>query len=94
MAAYGLTRLGELVPGGSRRAGLLLVGLFAAAPMGVVLSMTYTEALFCALTAWALVGVLRRQWVLAGAVHAGGGPGAAHRHRVDRRGGCSPPSSP
>ena len=65
-AAYGLTRLGELVPGGSRRAGLLLVGLFAAAPMGVVLSMTYTEALFCALTAWALVGVLRRQWLLAG----------------------------
>ncbi len=67
VAAYGLTRLGELVPGGSRRAGLLLVGLFAAAPMGVVLSMTYTEALFCALTAWALVGVLQRQWVLAGA---------------------------
>jgi len=67
VAAYGLTRLGELVPGGSRRAGLLLVGLFAAAPMGVVLSMTYTEALFCALTAWALVGVLQRRWVLAGA---------------------------
>jgi len=67
VAAYGLTRLGELVPGGSRRVGLLLVGLFAAAPMGVVLSMTYTEALFCALTAWALVGVLQRQWVLAGA---------------------------
>jgi hypothetical protein len=66
VAAYGLTRLGELVPGGSRRAGLLLVGLFAAAPMGVVLSMTYTEALFCAFTAWSLVGVLRRQWVLAG----------------------------
>ncbi len=66
VGAYGLVRLGELVPGGSRRAGLLLVGLFAAAPMGVVLSMTYTEALFCALTAWSLVGVLRRQWLLAG----------------------------
>ena len=66
VAAYGLTRLGELVPGGSRRAGLLLVGLFAAAPMGVVLSMTYTEALFCALTAWSLVGVLQRQWFVAG----------------------------
>jgi hypothetical protein len=66
VAAYGLTRLGELVPGGSRRAGLLSVGLLAAAPMGVVLSMTYTEALFCALTAWSLVGVLQRQWVLAG----------------------------
>jgi hypothetical protein len=66
VGAYGLTRLGELVPGGSRKAGLLLVGLFAAAPMGVVLSMTYTEALFCALTAWSLVGVLQRRWLLAG----------------------------
>jgi hypothetical protein len=65
-AAYGLVRLAELVPGGSRRAGLLLVALFAAAPMGVVLSMAYTEALFCALAVWALVGVLREQWVLAG----------------------------
>lgn len=73
VAAYALVRLGELVPGGSRRAGLLLVGLFAAAPMAVVLSMTYTEALYCALAAWALVGVLRGQWVLAGACAAGAG---------------------
>ncbi|MHA6792157.1 hypothetical protein ACVGVM_01335 [Pseudonocardia bannensis] len=65
-AAYGLTRIGELVPGGSRRAGLLLTGLFAATPMGVVLSMTYTEALFCALAAWSLVWVLQRQWLAAG----------------------------
>lgn len=71
--AYALTRLGELVPGGSRRAGLLLVALFAASPMGVVLSMTYTESLFCALTAWALVGVLRRQWLLAGLCAAAAG---------------------
>lgn len=67
VAAYGLAQLGELVAGGSRRAGLLLVGLFAAEPMAVVLSMTYTEALFCALVVWALVGVLRRDWLLAGA---------------------------
>ncbi len=73
VGAYGLTRLGELVPGGSRTAGLLLTALFAAAPMGVVLSMTYTEALFCALAAWALVGVLRRQWLLAGLCAAGAG---------------------
>lgn len=72
-AAYALTRLGELVPGGSRRAGLVLAGLFAAMPMSVVLSMTYTEALFCALAAWALVGVLRRQWLLAGLCAAGAG---------------------
>jgi hypothetical protein len=72
-AAYGLTALGESVPGGSRRAGLLLTALFAAAPMGVVLSMTYTEALFCALAVWALVGVLREQWLLAGICAAGAG---------------------
>ena len=65
-AAYGLARLGRLVRGGSPRAGYLLVALFAAAPMGVVLSMAYTEALFCALAAWALVGVLERRFVLAG----------------------------
>lgn len=65
-AAYGLTRIGELVPGGSRRTGLLLTALFAATPMSIVLSMAYTEALFCALAAWALVGVLREQWLLAG----------------------------
>ncbi|WP_245607408.1 hypothetical protein [Pseudonocardia spinosispora] len=64
--AHGLARLGELVPGGSRRAGLLLVALVSAAPMGVVWSMAYSEALFCACAVWALVAVLRRNWVLAG----------------------------
>jgi hypothetical protein len=71
--AYAMTRLGELVPGGSRRAGLLLAALFAAAPMSIVLSMAYTEALFCALAAWALVGVLRGRWVVAGLCAAGAG---------------------
>ncbi|MGI8815083.1 MAG: hypothetical protein ACR2G2_07325 [Pseudonocardia sp.] len=64
--AYGLATLGELVPGGSRRAGLLLVTLVAAAPMGIVWSMTYSEGMFCACAVWALVAVLRRNWVLAG----------------------------
>jgi hypothetical protein len=64
--AYGLARIGQLVPGGSERAGLVLVALVAAAPMGVVWSMTYSEALFCACAPWALVGLLRRNWVLAG----------------------------
>ena len=73
VAAYGLTALGTVVPGGSRRAGLILVALFAAMPMAVVLSMTYTEALFCALAVWALVGVLREQWLLAGLCAAGAG---------------------
>ena len=65
-AAYGLARLGRVVRGGSARVGYLLVALFAAAPMSVVLSMPYTEALFCALAAWTLVGVLERRWLLAG----------------------------
>lgn len=46
--------------------GLILTVLFAAAPMGVVLSMAYTEALFCALAVWALIGVVERRWLLAG----------------------------
>lgn len=64
--AHGLARLGEIVPGGSRRAGLLLVALVAAAPMGIVWSMTYSEGLFCACAVWALVHVLRRNWLAAG----------------------------
>jgi len=70
--AYALVRLGERV-GGSRRVGLMLVALFAASPMAVVLSMAYSEALFCALAAWALVGVLERRWLLAGLCCAAAG---------------------
>ena len=73
VAAYGLVRLAETVPHGSRRAGLVLVTLFAAAPMSIVLSMTYSEALFCALAVWCLLGLLRRQWLLAGVCSAAAG---------------------
>lgn len=66
ICAYGLARLGRRVAGGSPKAGLALVALFAASPMAIVLSMAYSEALFCAFAAWALVGVLERRWVLAG----------------------------
>ncbi|WP_347955387.1 hypothetical protein [Gordonia aichiensis] len=52
---------------GERTVGLVLVALFAATPMSVVLNTAYTEALFCALAAWALVGVLEHRWLLAGA---------------------------
>ncbi|GGM77621.1 membrane protein [Longimycelium tulufanense] len=71
-AAYGLVRLGERI-GGSRRVGLYLVVFFAASPMAVVLSMAYSEALFCALAVWALVGVLERRWLLAGVCCAAAG---------------------
>jgi hypothetical protein len=64
--AYGLARIGRQMNGGSRKAGLALVALFASSPMAIVLSMAYSEALFCAFAAWALVGVLERRWVLAG----------------------------
>jgi hypothetical protein len=73
VVAYGLVRLAETVPHGSRRAGLVLVALFAAAPMSIVLSMTYSEALFCALAVWCLLGLLRRQWLLAGLCSAAAG---------------------
>lgn len=69
VCAYGLVRLVAALPFGSpelrQRGGLVLVALFAATPMGVVLSMAYSEALFCALAAWALVGVLERRWLVA-----------------------------
>ena len=60
-------------PGQASTAGLVLVGLFAATPMSVVLNMAYTEAVFCALAGWALVGVLERQWLLAGLCALGAG---------------------
>ncbi|MFL6121167.1 hypothetical protein [Actinophytocola sp.] len=64
--SYGLARLGTNIRGGSRLTGLVLVALFAAAPMSVVLSMAYSEAMFCAFAVWTLVGVLERRWLLAG----------------------------
>ncbi|MQA10945.1 MAG: hypothetical protein GEU98_20790 [Pseudonocardiaceae bacterium] len=66
LSAYALARMGQVIAGGSRRAGWALVALFGGSPMGVVLSMAYSEAMFCAMAAWALVFVLERRWVLAG----------------------------
>jgi hypothetical protein len=64
-AACALVRIGRLFYP-RRPIGLILVALWAGAPMGIALSMTYTEAMFTALAAWALVGVLERNWLLAG----------------------------
>jgi hypothetical protein len=72
LAAYGLSRLGRRI-GGSYGVGLLWVALFAASPMSVVLSMAYSEALFCALAVWALIGVVERKWLLAGMCCAASG---------------------
>ncbi|HET6288340.1 MAG TPA: hypothetical protein VFG15_16530, partial [Amycolatopsis sp.] len=65
--ACGLIRIGRAVlPDRGDRTGLLLVALWAGAPMAIVFSMAYTEAVFCAFAVWALVGVLERRWMLAG----------------------------
>lgn len=71
--AYGLFELGRSVRGGSTGAALVLVALFAASPMAIVLSMTYSEATFCAFAAWALVGVVKKRWILAGICTAAAG---------------------
>lgn len=65
LAAVALFRIG-LVLNGKSQVGLLLVVLWAGAPMAITQSMAYTEGLFTALAAWALLGVLQRQWLLAG----------------------------
>lgn len=46
--------------------GLLLAGLWGVVPHALVQSMAYTESLFTALAAFALVALLRRSWVTAG----------------------------
>lgn len=49
-----------------RRAAMMLGCLWSAFPVSVVLTTTYTEAVFAVFGAAALLFVLRRQWVLAG----------------------------
>ncbi|MEV4435674.1 glycosyltransferase family 39 protein [Streptomyces sp. NPDC049585] len=68
LAAWGIFAVGELRYG--RRAGLALVGLWAALPVGVVQSMAYSESLFTALAAWSLYCVLTGRWAGAGALAA------------------------
>lgn len=62
-AALALHRIGERL--GGRRAGLVLVVLWAGAPLAITQSMVMTEALFVAYAAWALVGLLEQRWTLA-----------------------------
>jgi hypothetical protein len=73
--AYALMRIARAVHTGqgAHKLGLILVVLFAASPMAIVLSMAYSEAMFCALAAWSLVGLLERKWLLAGVMAAAAG---------------------
>ncbi|MDF2255885.1 hypothetical protein [Streptantibioticus ferralitis] len=49
-----------------RRTGVAAALEWAALPHAVVANLAYTEALFAALTAWALYAVLTRSWLWAG----------------------------
>jgi len=77
-AAWGLTRL-VMTLTGDRQISLLTTALWAAAPASFVLSMVYSEALFCALAIWSLIALVERRWltaagltILAGTVHSSG----------------------
>ncbi|CAM5583387.1 glycosyltransferase family 39 protein [Streptomyces abikoensis] len=64
LAAWAVFLIGERLYG--RRAGVALVALWSALPVGIVQSMAYSESLFTALAAWSLYAVLTGRWVRAG----------------------------
>ncbi|OZV81165.1 hypothetical protein CA850_12480 [Micromonospora echinospora] len=64
VAAAGLFALGSHLH--DRRVGFALAVLWGCLPHSVVLTMAYTEALFTALAVWALLALLRRNWLTAG----------------------------
>ncbi len=63
-AACGLTRLSMTLTG-DRRVSLLMTALWASAPGSIVLSMLYSEALFCALAIWSLIALVEQRWLTA-----------------------------
>jgi mannosyltransferase PIG-V len=71
-AAWGLTRLGMALIG-DRRLSLVMVAVWAVAPASFVLSMVYSEALFCALAIWSLVALVERRWLTAAFLTIGAG---------------------
>jgi hypothetical protein len=71
-AAWGLTRLGMALIG-DRRLSLVMVAVWAVAPASFVLSMVYSEALFCALAIWSLVALAERRWLAAAVLTIGAG---------------------
>jgi hypothetical protein len=78
-AAWGIARLGLRLTGDSR-ISLLMVALWAVAPGAMVLSMMYSEALFCAFAVWTLVAVAERRWLTAGVLCLAAG--AVHSNAV------------
>ncbi len=66
--ACAIPHIVRAIPGTDGRAELVTVALVAVSPMSVVLTMAYSEALFCALASWALVFALRHRWWTAGTI--------------------------
>ncbi len=64
VAIVGIVHVGRLVA--NAQVALLLAVLWGISPRSHVVAMAYTEGLFTAAEAWCVVGVLRRQWWLAG----------------------------
>lgn len=54
--------------GMGRRARILASVLVSTAPMGIVMVMPYTEALFLALATWGLVAIVDKRWASAAAL--------------------------
>ncbi|MCA1656093.1 MAG: hypothetical protein LC635_06655 [Pseudonocardiaceae bacterium] len=90
VCSYALARLGRHIRGGSPRTGLILVALFAATPMSIVLSMAYSEAMFCAFAAWTLVGVLEKRCPSRGSAR---GPASGTAGSRCRNGAGAPAST-
>lgn len=63
----GILKLGKLIfPSSTLKQSIIWVILVAASPLAIVFNLVYTEALFCALAAWALYFLLTKKWWLAG----------------------------
>lgn len=69
VAAVLIFRLGEALYG--RRAGVALTILVFGQPMSLVLSMAYSEAVFIAFVAGALLATYRHRWIVAGLLGLG-----------------------
>jgi hypothetical protein len=63
-AAWGITVLGMKL-NADPRISLLMVAVWAVAPISTVLEMLYAEALFCALAVWVLIALVDRRWLTA-----------------------------
>lgn len=70
-AAAGINIL--LEPAIGRRAALISVALYGTVLPSFVQSAVYTESLFTALSVWALIAVVRKQWIAAGILSLFGG---------------------